>query len=93
MRYLINISENKLSYDYFEDVLNFHINNRKNVKICYLNPHKFIDMYAKSYGYDLMQVSFVDNKMYVLLFGKNSEIFDKCKNCKLNYKFLEELKC
>ena len=72
MRYLINISENKLSYDYFEDVLNFHINN---------------------HGYDLMQVSFVDNKMYVLLFGKNSEIFDKCKNCKLNYKFLEELKC
>ena len=56
MKIFVDISNTKLSYEYFEDVMNFHINGAKHCTICFRELNSFILKYSYLHKFELEKV-------------------------------------
>ena len=88
MKVFVDISNSKLSYEYFTDVMDFYINGAKKCTICFRNLNTFILKYAYKNGFALESVNAIPKKVPVIIFGANNELVKECKKLKLNYKYL-----
>ena len=88
MKIFVNISNPKLSYEYFEDVMNFHINGAKHCTICFRELNSFVLKYAYLYGFELEKVRNIPLTALAVIFGENIDILTECKKLKIKYRYL-----
>lgn len=88
MKVFVDISNPKLSYEYFTDVMNFYINGAKKCTICFRNLNTFILKYAYKNGFVLESVNAIPKNSTIIIFGVNNALVEECKKLKLNYKYL-----
>ena len=88
MKIFVDISNTKLSYEYFEDVMNFHINGAKHCTICFMELNSFILKYAYSHKFEIEKVEKIPLGALALIFGKNINILNECKALKIKYRYL-----
>lgn len=91
MIYLVDISIN-ISYDYFKDVLDFHINTDRLPMLVFYSAHPFLEKYAKERGIKNIFLNRLPKKEdCVIMFGKNRKLIKKCRNLKVSIKFPREV--
>ena len=76
MKIFVDISNTKLSYEYFEDVMNFHINSAKHCTICFRELNSFILKYAYSHKFEIEKVEKIPLGALAVIFGKNINILN-----------------
>ena len=79
MKIFVDISNPKLSYEYFEDVMNFHINGAKHCTICFMELNSFVLKYAYLHGFELEKVRNIPFTALAVIFGENTDILTECK--------------
>lgn len=88
MKIFVDISNPKLSYEYFEDVMNFHINGAKHCTICFRELNSFILKYAYLHRFELEKVGNIPFTALAVIFGENIDILTECKKLKIKYRYL-----
>ena len=88
MKIFVDISSPKLSYEYFEDVMNFHINGAKHCTICFRELNSFVLKYAYLHGFEIEKVRNIPLTALVVIFGGNIDILTECKKLKIKYRYL-----
>ena len=88
MKIFVDISNPKLSYEYFEDVMNFHINGAKHCTICFRELNSFILKYAYLHRFELEKVGNIPLTALAVIFGENTDILTECKKLKIKYRYL-----
>ena len=88
MKIFVDISNPKLSYEYFEDVMNFHINGAKHCTICFRELNSFVLKYAYLHGFELEKVRNIPLTVLAVIFEENTDIVTECKKLKIKDRYL-----
>ena len=88
MKIFVDISNPKLSYASFADVMSFHINGAKHYTICFRELNSFILKYAYSHKFEIEKVEKIPLGALAVIFGKNINILNECKALKIKYRYL-----
>lgn len=95
MNFIVSIDDTFKSYDFIEDILDFHTNGNKNSNIYYLESHPFILKYAQKHNLKCSQMESIENinrGFYAVIFGENQELSQKCHELHLKRGIIKSTK-